>query len=243
MPRMNGTFVQIDGIDGAGKSTASEAAVTWLRKRGLTVFDAIGFQKAHGRPPSLEEVSDAQALLTSEPTYSWTGAAIREEIVRTGTPYSARLTAEAYALDRAVQHIRLTRPFLNGRPDRWVIQERGLFSSLAYQTLQSVRNGEAEPVTESWLLSLDGNRVTLDRAPDLFIILDVPPDAANTRVKRDDHRFEGIAFQTALAERYRDPAVREPLERLGTRFVSINASRTQEAVAADIRALLEQLAA
>lgn len=245
MTHNRGIYIQIDGIDGAGKSTAREATRAWFGERGMTVFDTVSYARAHHTLPSLADAGTAQVLFTGEPSCGWTGAAIRDEIIRSSTPYSAKLTAQAYALDRAVQHVRLTRPFLSGGPNRWVIQDRGFFSSLAYQTLQSIRNGEADPVTPEWLLSLEGNRVTFDRPPDAFLFLDVAPDVAQKRLAghEDNHRFEGESFQTAVAERYRDPALRAFLEKMGTRFVTVDASQNTDAVAADIRTLLEEVAA
>lgn len=244
MTRPKGIFIQIDGIDGAGKSTAREATHTWFAERRMTIFDTVAYASAHRSLPTLIETSRAQVLFTGEPTHAWTGAAIRDEIIRTATPYSAKLTAQAYAIDRAVQHVRLTRPFLNEAPNQWVIQDRGFFSSLAYQTLQSIRNGEADPVSPEWLLSLEGNRITFDRPPDMFIFLDVAPETARKRLAghEDNHRFEGEAFQMAVAERYRDPMLRAMLEKMGTHFVTIDASRSKDDVAADIRRLLEKLA-
>lgn len=242
----NGLFIQLDGIDGGGKSTLLNAARAWCDARCKTVFDTVAFSKQEHRPPALEDIGTADVLFTAEPTHAWIGKAIRDELIRTGAPYGARLAAQAFALDRAVQYQRLVTPFLTNRPDRMIIQDRGLVSSLAYQPLQSEIEKDAVPVTVKWLLSLDGNAVALETPPDAFVFLEVDPAVAQSRLnsrshKVDNVRFEDPAFQTALAERYTRAETREPFERRGTRFVTINGGGTKDEVAVAMRAFLEQL--
>ncbi|MEK7656094.1 MAG: hypothetical protein AAB386_05460 [Patescibacteria group bacterium] len=236
-------FLQIDGIDGSGKSTLLNAARAWAEERGLRVIDTVAWSKENGRHPTLEDVGDADVLLTAEPTHAGIGKEIREEIIRTNTPYNARFAAEAFSLDREVQYTRLILPFLQARDGRIVIQDRGLLSSLAYQPLQSETDGSESRVDIPWLLSLEGNRIALSFPPDAFIFLDIDPTIAKERLanraeKIDNHVYDASAFQIALAERYRMPEVTEPLTSRGTRLIVMDGSETREEIAEKMRQTL-----
>lgn len=246
--RSHGLFIQVDGIDGAGKSTLLQAAHEWIVSRGLKPFDTVTFCKEHGRPPSIEELGTYDVLFTAEPTHAWIGRAIRDEFIRTGTGYGARIAAQAFALDRLLQITRIINPFLQHHPERIVIQDRGLISSLAYQPLQSEIEKDAEPVTVDWLLSLEGNKFGLEYRPDAFVFLDVDAAVAQQRLagrneKLDDVRFENPVFQAALAERYRDPHVTTPLTERGTQLLTIDGGKTKQEVAAAMQAFLQELIA
>ena len=251
MRKDQGTFIQVDGIDGAGKSTLLSAACAWAEQRHMRIFDVVAWSKQEKRLPTLQEVGDADLLLTAEPSHAWIGAAIRDEIIRNGTPYHARFAAQAFALDRGVQYRRLVLPFLQSRPNRWVLQDRGLLSSLAYQPLQSQQEVATDPsqqaVTIEWLLELDGNRIALDDPPDIFVFLDVDARLAQERLagrtaKIDDHRFDAFEFQHALASRYRDPTVSAPLTSRGTQLAIINGAQDKAEVAQAMVRLLENRA-
>ncbi|HWQ99275.1 MAG TPA: hypothetical protein VN397_00305 [Candidatus Methylomirabilis sp.] len=242
-----GIFVQIDGIDGSGKSTLLASARNWAEKRGLKIFDVVDWSKREKTLPSLEDVSDADVLLTAEPTHAGIGWAIRNEIIRNGTPYDAAMAAHAFALDRGVQYRRLILPFLAARPGRWVIQDRGLLTSLAYQPLQYETEKRGDPITVEWLLSLPGNIIALERTPDVFVFLDIDPNIAHARLasrtdKRDDVRYEQADFQSVAAERFRSAPVTAPLTERGTRMFIIDGGKTKDEVAADMTRLLEELA-
>lgn len=229
-------FIVIDAIDGAGKSTVIHAMTDWLKQQNLKIFDLVEYQKIHHRLPDPETkeetlLHEADVLLTAEPSYSWIGSAIREEIIKThsGYSYHGRSAAEAFALDRQVLFTRVILPFLNERPNRWIIQDRGVISSLAYQPLQDER------VTLEWLLSLEGNRAELARPPELLLLLRLAPEEAMQRLgnraeKIDGHIYETASFQEKLAQRYRDPAVLAPYREAGTRIIEIDASRSPEEV-------------
>lgn len=242
----SGTFIQIDGIDGSGKSTLLAAARSWAEEQGLKIFDAVEWSKREKTLPSLEDAGDADVLLTAEPTHAAIGWAIRNEIIRNSTPYDAAFAAHAFALDRGVQYRRLVLPFLAAKPGRWVIQDRGLLTSLAYQPLQYETEKRGDPVTVEWLLTLPGNKIALERAPDVFVFLDIDPKIALARLagradKRDDVRFEQTDFQRVAAERFRNAQVTAPLVDRGTRLFIVDGGKTKDEVAADMRGLLEGL--
>ena len=241
----SGFMMHVDGIDGAGKSTLLDAARTWATTRRLTVFDAVSFSKTHGRLPNIDDFYGEDVLLSAEPTHTGVGKIIREVIVATGTKSSARTAANAFALDRMVLLETTILPFLNGKPKRIVIQDRGLFTSLAYQPLQAERFGNSEIVTPEQILALDGNRFALEHAPNVFVFLDVDAKEAERRLanraEKDDAIFEQTQFQIDLSARYRDPKLFQPLAERGTQFVTLDGGHTREEVASDMRALLDRL--
>lgn len=241
-----GFVLHVDGIDGAGKSTVLAAARSWAEQRGLRVFDATQFSKEHGYLPTIQDIGDADVLLTAEPTHAGVGKVIREGLIVNGTTASARTTANAFALDRMILIEKTIKPFLAQRAGRLVFQDRGLFTSLAYQPLQSERFQTADPVTAEQILHMDGNQFALDHAPDAFIFLDVDAEEAARRLagrseKTDDAIFEEAEFQLALSKRYRDPNLFRPLADRGTTFLTLDGGKSREAVAEDMQRLLDQL--
>lgn len=228
-----GTLVIVDAIDGAGKYTAIKAMADHLAAKGLKIFNLSEYTKREHRLPSVDEpgIVDADVLISSEPTFCWIGAAIREEIIKAqvGRSYHARAAAEAFALDRQVLFTRIILPFLQARPNRYVLQERGVISSLAYQPLQD------ETVTVDWLLSLEGNRAELSRPPDLLFLLRLTSEEAMKRLggrldKVDGHIYEEQSFQERLIARYRDPEVLKPYQEAGTHIMEVDANQSPEAV-------------
>ncbi len=239
-----GTLVIVDAIDGAGKYTAIKAMADHLAAKGLKIFNLSEYTKREHRLPSVDEpgIVDADVLISSEPTFCWIGAAIREEIIKAqvGRSYHARAAAEAFALDRQVLFTRIILPFLQARPNRYVLQERGVISSLAYQPLQD------ETVTVDWLLSLEGNRAELSRPPDLLFLLRLTSEEAMKRLggrldKVDGHIYEEQSFQERLIARYRDPEVLKPYQEAGTRIVDVDANQSPEAVGRAVCAALAEM--
>lgn len=237
-----GTLVIVDAIDGAGKYTAIKAMSEYLGAQGKKIFNLSEYTQREHRLPTVDEpgICDADVLISSEPTFCWIGAAIREEIIKAqvGRSYHARAAAEAFALDRQVLFTRVILPFLQAKPDRFVLQERGVISSLAYQPLQD------NTVTIDWLLSLEGNRAELSRPPNLLLLLRLSSEEAMKRLegrfnKVDGHIYEELPFQERLIARYRDPEVLKPYQNLGTRIVEIDANQSPEAVGQEVCRVLE----
>ncbi len=240
-----GTLVIVDAVDGAGKYTAIKAMADDLATKGLKIFNLSEYTQREHRLPSMNEpgIAEADILISSEPTFCWIGAAIREEIIKNhvGRSYPARLAAEAFALDRYVLFTRVIMPFLDAKPNRYVLQERGVISSLAYQPLQD------PTVTIDWLLSLTGNQVELSRPPNLMLLLRLTSEEAMRRLtgrsdKIDGHIYEEPSFQEQLIARYRDQAVLQPYQAAGTQIVEIDANQSAESVGRDVCAALAQVA-
>lgn len=239
-----GRLIILDAIDGAGKSTATRAMADAFTRRSLRIFDLVAFMKEHGTLPEYDDpgIREADVLLSAEPTYCWVGTAIREELIRAhpNRTYDGFAAAYGFALDRQILFSRVILPFLQSRPNRWVIQDRGVISSLAYQPLQDDR------ITLEWLLTLPGNKLELSRAPDLLMLLRLSPEEAMRRLSDRDANidpqvYENYQFQAKLAARYRDPQVLAPYKDAGTRIAEIDASRTQAEVSQDVVRELETL--
>ncbi|HEU0050888.1 MAG TPA: dTMP kinase [Patescibacteria group bacterium] len=238
---MHGKLIVIDALDGAGKSTVIRAISNHLEQQGLRVFDLVNFmQTTHDLPEATDPLlQEADVLLSAEPTHCWIGSAIRKHLVQKNVSFAADgyISAYAYALDRLVLFSRVIIPWLEAKPNRWVIQDRGLITSLAYQPLQDSR------VTQDWLMSLEGNKIELSRPPDLLLLLRLAPEEAMQRIagrldKKDGHIFETMSFQEQLAARYRDPSVLAPYQNAGTPIIEINAARAPDQVQESVLAEL-----
>jgi dTMP kinase len=102
-----GRLITIEGIDGAGKTTLASALAHALRARGLDV------------------------LLLREPGGVTTAERIRELVIDPDLHVSARAEALLYAAARAQLVEEAIEPLL--RDGKWVLLDRFIDSSLAYQ--------------------------------------------------------------------------------------------------------------
>lgn len=103
-----GRFISLEGGEGAGKSTQVRALAAILRERGIDVLET--------REPGGSEGAEAiRALLLSGPDDKW----------------SARAEALLFAAARTDHVDKLIRPALVS--GKWVISDRFVDSSLAYQ--------------------------------------------------------------------------------------------------------------
>lgn len=236
-------LIIVDAIDGAGKSTVIRAMTDWLEVRGLRLFDLVAYMREYQRLPEADDplLQGSDVLLSAEPTYAWIGAAIREEIIKThpNRGYDGFTAAQAFALDRQILFSRVILPYLAERPHRWIIQDRSLLSSLAYQPMQDER------VTLDWLLSLPGNQCELSRPPELMLILALSPEEAIRRLQGRSEKVDGTIyetqdFQARLVARYRDSKVTAPYREAGTSIVEIDASQSPQAVGQAAIAELEK---
>ena len=106
-PSHAGTFVAIEGGEGAGKSTQLALLEAWLRSRGNEV------------------------VMTREPGATSAGARIRELLLDPASTLSPRAEAMLYAADRAQHVAEVVRPALER--GAVVLTDRYVDSSLAYQ--------------------------------------------------------------------------------------------------------------
>ena len=196
-------FLILDGIDGSGKSTVISAWIDYLASQNKKVFNLKDYWMEHHTHPTVDELKNFDVIISAEPTYVWTGASIRQEMITRGTNYSPSSIAEAYALDRLVLYKRLLLPLraLN----KLIIQDRSVSTSLCYQPLQNNSNLTLEDVAK-----IEGNNFALNNAPDYLIITDISVENSLKRLsarseKRDNSIFEKETFLTKARARFLDP--------------------------------------
>ncbi|MDO8425511.1 MAG: dTMP kinase [bacterium] len=233
-------FIIADGIDGSGKGTVVQALVERRRKRGDRVFDLREFTRTEHRLPEPEELTPYNVLVSGEPTYTWVGAALRDELVRANErTYSARRTAEAFALDRLILYRRVLLPARARGMD--IYQERGVTSSLVYQLQQPAIDGtdrDEDSITIDALCALEGNRLALANPPDALLLLTVDPSRALRRLelridKQDESVFERLAALERLHAEFQSDRFRRQLAQHGWRIEYVDANgAVEDAVAA-----------
>ena len=232
-----GTFVVVDGLDSIGKGEIERALIQFEQRLGNAVFDSIAFSRAHRELPSLKDFWNPpktyyNVVITAEPTYAGVGADIRDEIIKNNSrEYSSQSQMDAYALDRLISMKKIVIPALsNGLT---VIQSRSVASTLAYQGLKALDEGKDFETVWDNILSLEGNQLQLEFAPDLLII----PTIANVeevigrlkqrsvREKDDDTVFDNLEFQQRLKPIYEGAKLKELFESKGTVVEYLDAGR------------------
>jgi dTMP kinase len=227
-PVYPGKFIIIDGLDGSGKSLVVNVLAEHLKAKGKKVFELKEFWKTSSSLPEPEELYDCDVVISAEPTYSFVGRAIREEIIRHNKrDYSALATATAFSLDRLLLYKRIIIPLLE--KGKTIIQDRGVTTSIAYQPIQ------AEPLSLAKVLSLEGNRLALEKRPDLLIIADVKAEVCIERLgKRDDKKdnaiFENMAFQKKAYKRFKSKWFRKLFEERGSKVIYLDVDKAKQEV-------------
>jgi dTMP kinase len=191
-------FIMLDGIDGSGKSTVLNAWKDELSSGGNAIFDLKNYWQTTGRYPELSELKSYDFIFSCEPTYTGVGQVIRDELVR-HDGYPPQAVAEAFSLDRLVLYTKIIIPLL--KENKCVIQDRGVSSSLAYQSMQS------DELTFDKLAQLPGNKLALEHRPDYLVLLDLSPEEAVQRLnsrsdKKDNAIFEHLEFLQKLSKQY-----------------------------------------
>jgi len=200
MPRrVRGRFITFEGIDGSGKTTIVHRIERNLRRRGFNV------------------------VLTSEPTRTWLGDAVRKSYEDDVGPLSETFL---FLADRA-RHTDEIRRWLKG--GTIVISDRYADSTYAYQgaRLEAVVK---DPIR--WLQRVSAPAVL---EPDLTILLEVPPRLGLRRIaaRKKKVRFEKERFLSRVAKNY-DRLARSP------RFVRIDGSRAAAEVGREALAVIER---
>jgi dTMP kinase len=212
---IEGHFIAIEGIDGAGTTTQAARLAAALRKKGLP------------------------ARTTHEPTDGPVGSLIRQvlsgRVVVGGPAGSTSLgwstLALLFAADR-LDHLQ-AEVIPNLMDGVTVITDRYDASSIAYQ---GVVSGD-EAVTE-WIRTINGRA----RRPDLTIVLDVSADTALERRRARGNApdlYEEDGLQRRLARFY------ETIERYlpGDRLLHVDGNPSADAVHAQVLAAVEALRA
>lgn len=206
---IEGLFIAIEGIDGAGTTTQAKRLVESLASNGLPMH------------------------LTREPSDGPIGALIRQiltgRVVVPGikgprAPDWATM-ALLFAADR-VDHIE-AEVAPNLADGVTVVTDRYDYSSVAYQSITA----GGGPEVAVWVREINRHA----RRPDLTVVIDVPADVASRR--RDvrggtPELYEDDDLQTRLAEFYASIEVHFP----GDRIVHVDGTASVDEVAAKILA-------
>jgi dTMP kinase len=158
-------FVVLEGIDGCGKSSVAKAVV-------------------RAKP---------KAVLTSEPTDSWMGRAVKRGEGKEISPYTDALL---FMADRA-QHTDEIAGML--RRGKLVICDRYYHSTVAYQTASLKLKGLGDNF--GWLLEAN-TRISLK--PDITFLFVIDPDTALARIGNRSKlsRFERLDFLKEVQRNY-----------------------------------------
>lgn len=199
------------------------AAVTdWAVECGHRIWRLQDWQEPV--PPRFEDISDYDVYFTFEPTRTWIGSAIRQELSRTDKPYGGEELAHAFALDRELNYRRLIIPALS--VGKTVIQDRGVSSSIVYQPVMP------NSVPIETILSLPGNRLALEYAPTALVLTKLPAAAAAARIAGRGGESKGVfadvEFLKKQEERFASDWFRKLFEKHGTKVFELDMSGSLE---------------
>lgn len=198
---MTARYVAFEGIEGAGKTTIALRVAEALRGGG------------------------AEAVTVREPGGTPAGERIRDILLDPEAELGAWAEALLFSAARAQLARDVVGPAL--RSGQWVISDRSVYSSLAYQ-------GGGRELGVAAVRAL--NEPGLEGVwPDLVVVLQVAPRMGLERQHVADRiGAEGVEFQRRVAETFADLAQSEP-----DRFVTVDASQPLDAVVHDVLGALE----
>lgn len=215
-PMIEGLFVVLEGIDGAGTTTQTARLVAALRVRGLA---ALGTREPSDGPIGTQIRQILTGRLVVRPSGGGCAAP--------AWPTQALL----FAADR-VDHLE-SEVLPNLRDGVTVVSDRYDYSSVAYQGAAT-----DDLAVVAWIRAINGQA----RRPDITFVLDVPAAVALDRRRRRAGRselFEIEELQSRLADFYVGIAAHFPDDNI----VHIDGARDEDAVAADILAAVEEFRA
>lgn len=200
-----GRFVTLEGIDGSGKSTQADLLAGALERSGRDV------------------------VRTREPGGTTLGEAVRAILLDGEGAVSGAAEVLLFAAARAQLVREVIAPAL--ADGRWVVCDRFLDSSLAYQG--GARGAGIDVVAGVNALAVG------ESMPDMTLLLSISPERAAARRAGAADRIEaeGLALQERVARAYRQIADGDP-----GRITVVDADRPEDAVHREIVALVEDLA-
>lgn len=224
---MSGVFIIIDGMDGGGKGVFIDAMSQEATKQGYSIFDLHDYWQQHQKHPDIESIK-ADIIISSEPTYVLAGSLIRNELIKTGTNYSATAIAQAYALDRQILYDKVIIPAR--KKGIHIIQSRSVSTSLIYQPIDAKQKNEV--LLQDDVAKLPGNATALEHNPDALILLLLDPKEAmarlDSREKKDNASFEKLSFQETVHSAFLDDSFKELYKRAGTKILYPNVEQSIE---------------
>jgi dTMP kinase len=160
------SFIVLEGLDGAGTTTQASFLAERMRRAGISVVS------------------------TSEPTHGSIGKLIRN-VLSGAVETTPEALAMLYAADRHEHVYDPEHGILRTLERSWVVCDRYVFSSLAYQTVQC----DYELVYEL------NRRFPLPRH---LVYIDLGPEESEVRRKGRDapEIFENLEFQRSVYRRY-----------------------------------------
>lgn len=204
---IDGLFIVLEGVDGAGTTTQAKLLAGALTARGLPVH------------------------VTQEPSNGPVGAMLRQilqgRLVVAGIaarPPGWATMALLFAADR-MDHLE-AEILPNLRDGVTVVCDRYYHSSLAYQSL----TGDRTDASLAWLREINRHA----RTPDLTLVLDVPPDVAKARrqSRRSAEIYEDDDLQADLTRFYAGIERHFP----GERIVHVDSNPALETVTESLMA-------
>jgi dTMP kinase len=173
--------------------------------------------------------SGRQVLSCRDPGSTQLGEAVRQLLLhRHDLSIHRRSEMLLYMTARAQMVEEVIRPAL--QDGKIVVSDRYLLSNVAYQGY-----GGGLDVETLWEI---GRIATGDLMPDLTVVLDIPPEAAASRINRQLDRMEqqGAEFHRRVREGFLAEAAKRPSE-----IVVVNAANSIEAVQTEIRGIFKRL--
>jgi dTMP kinase len=230
-------FVIFEGIDGSGKRTLAKVFADILKERGHSVLDLVDLWRRTNHIPLAERIEE-DVIISAEPTFAGVGLAVRNDLIRKGQGYDALSISHGYALDRMILYKRLILPALAA--GKFVLQERGVPSSLVYQPIQN------NPLSLEEVMNIPGNKFTIENAPGHLVIAKVSAKTAmgrlGSRVGKDDNAiFEKESFLAKAEERYGSDWFKKFWEERGTKVRYLDAERPLETVKSDAIRLANEI--
>jgi dTMP kinase len=214
-----GYFVMVEGLDGSGKGIAVSGLRDYFIAQGKKVFDLREHWKENLNIPEINDIMEYDVICSCEPTYSYVGKAIRDELIRNNVrKYSGMTTAHAFSLDREILYKKLILPAI--KEGKIVIQERGVPTSLVYQPIQN------EAINLKDIINLPGNKLAIKSAPDLLIIVKIEPIETMNRIKNrnknDNAIFENLVFQQKAQVRFESDWLHNLFTSFGSKIVYLD---------------------
>lgn len=211
---IEGLFIVIEGVDGAGTTTHTELLAGALRKKGLPI------------------------TTTREPSDGPVGVLIRQILtgrvvvpgISGNRPSSWSTMALLFGADR-LDHLEAT-VHPNLMDGVTVLSDRYDYSSVAYQSV----TGGGDPETVRWVREINRHA----RRPDLTIVLDVDASEAQRRRKARNigvEIYDDVALQEQLGVFYANIDAHFPDDNI----VHVDSTRSVEEVAADVLKAVEIL--